>query len=397
MAGEGNKVGEVYVEIKATGAENVAKEVQKAQAMATAPGGFTQLPAWAGSAGANSTMTGGGGFSPQIKTISATTAALTEQTGAVKAAAVANEVAAAAAIKHDGGIKGMGQSLKAAVLPLNTLRQGVMSVASSFIGWGTVIAVVTGALSVGIDKLGEWGRVLDELIKKQDDVAKSNREMADQITNGPGFDVDKKMEALKKGNAEEIKLLEERLKKEGWTKEAVARAVSQRRKELDAEEAKAQESTQNEANRKAGEVEIKEYESVKARRIEMENEAGLAQLDGAAKVAEQGRLDIEKLEAEKRKQQDETIRAEYDGMIEAQGKINAAKLADATALEQKQKEAAEKQAQHAQDVARRSAQAIGEAYSKATADIMANFANQQSQSIEELAQYVKLIAEGVGR
>lgn len=421
MAGEGNKVGEVYVEIKATGAENVAKEVQKAQQMATAHGGFTSMPSWAGNVGANSTMTGGGG--PAV--IKETTAAIKEHVEAVEKLKPANNGAGDAAKKNAGGLKELSNNIKEAIAPVNALRQGFLQLIGAVAGWGAAfgILVTAGAafdrwLGETQKKIQEYQKSIAELDLDQRGLAKSTQEMLndDGYGKGPYEERLQKFQELQTKQKDlNDKFLNDRDDKERligtskeqrdkWRERDFTEFSKQQADDLAKYKEKLDNELKSEQSKAKSEKDQKEtaaFNDTVAKRKAAENEAVLAALDGAARINEQGRQEVEALEAEKLKQQDETIREEYDLWIAAtKRKYEALGAAQAEADQKKyeaDKAAEARELKRIEDAANTQAKAISEAYTKANADIMANFANAQSQSIEELGQYVKLIAEQVGR
>lgn len=384
MAGEGTKVGEVYVEIKAQGAENVAKEVQKAQQMASAPGGFTQLPAWAGSAGANSTMTDGGGPAAQIKAIGeAATAA---------APAIGNA---------SDKVQTLKERLKSTVQGLSDARQGIAAVASATLGWISTLTLVALPITMVINYLHEKRKATLEASKAIGDLNEGWQDYIRSI-NDPAFDAtESKLNEINKRLNEQKKSLDEQGQKAGWSNQRIA--AEQRAAEEEAQQArdKVRADYEEKARQRKATEEKKAYEKLQAETIAMEVAAEDEEASAIDRLNNERFRKHAELIAKQEATDDEAEKRQYQRQIEAVDRIYDKKVeAEQRAQgerERSEKEAADRQIKQAEESARRQAQAIGEAYTKATEDIMANFANQQSQSIEELAQYVKLIAEGVGR
>jgi len=425
MAGDGTKVGEVYVEIKATGADNVAKEVQKAQQMAAAPGGFTSMPAWAGSAGANSTMVGGGGPAA----IKETTAAVKEQ-----AAAVAGPMTDAVN-KADAATKKYAESKK-------SLRQEVVALRQNLLGTFGVIGAFAGAIGTvvsGFINARNAGAALNTELKNLESTSKikldfglsqaeeslrtaraeisKNRDAVNEANTGTEAFGQRMIAALSTANnagqiatgtftalktiyeeangtfADTLDTTIKKLELDNEELNVVNRiiAAEKNRTELMKEQASVREATKY----------LSDFNKEADATIAAQRKVELAELEGVARIRKQRDFDIEDLQKKKWATDDADIRRLLDMQIKSREELADAEIRIAKKSEdekeQLKKDAADRALEQAKKAAETQAKAISEAYSKATENIMANFANAQSQSIEELGQYVKLIAEGVGR
>lgn len=404
MAGDGNKVGEVYVEIKATGAENVAKEVQKAQAMATAPGGFTQLPAWAGNAGASSTMTGGGGAAA----IKETTSAVTQHADAVG--------------KADTATKKYTESKKSLRQEMVGLRQNIMGTVSIIGAFATAIGAgiqgLIGFKNAARDVSNEL-RSIDEGFKVTTTAGLSNFQTLTIAANDYYKNVQERIDLERESGTE---LLNAFLSNSKIRADITADGLKVQIADSDMLALKEQQNAatlkknlelinigeqarldllKEQASFKESAKYLGNFNKEAEATIEAQRKVELAQLEGAAKIRKQRDFDIEDLQKKKAASDDQDIRDLLDKQIKAREELAAVEVGAAQKTQDEidriKREGDARALEQAKQAANAQAQAISEAYTKATADIMANFANQQSQSIEELAQYVKLIAEGVGR
>lgn len=423
MAGDGNKVGEVYVEIKATGAENVAKEVQKAQAMATAPaltlsgsGGAARL------LGAAANTAGGGlGFSATspMADVSAW-AAVTQETNKATAAAVNfGEKAAGAGSKSVNAL----QQAKAAVSSIAGSAgfgpiPGIIARISALLGpIGLAVTTLTGGVLLfagawlkarenaarAREEIGriqlEFDKFADSLARPASDFAKTIASIEAEATKAKDnlFEQYKKEEGVFGDTAQAYERYQNERNKIDTKSDLLIRQLQQKRN-ADA----ITDSVESDAKAEQKKFENKEKNADRERQlekaladevVEMKQRALLEGLDPAAAARVEGEAAIAAVRERligtqnlEKQMLEELLRA----TIEFYGKKERAASESADKIKQDE-------IKKAQESANIQAKAISEAYSKATADIMANFANQQSQSMEEMVQYLQLIAEGAGR
>lgn len=426
MADGGNKVGEVFVEIKATGGDSIAKEVQKGQAEAAAIAQTPLLLSGSGGAsrllGAAANTAGGGlGYSATspMDDVSAW-AAVTQETNKATAAAVNfGEKAAGAGAKSVNAL----QQAKAAVSSIAGSAgfgpiPGIIARISALLGpIGLAVTTLTGGVLLFA---GAWLKARENAARAREEIGRIQLEFdkfADSLAR-PASDFAKTIATIEEEATKAKNNLFEQYKKEEGVFGDTARAYERYQNERNKIDTKSDllirqlQQKRNadaiadsvESDAKAEQKKFENKEKSVNRERDLENALVAEVTAMKQRAALEGLSPVEAARAEGEAAIG-AIRERMVGTKELEKQLLEELLQSTTEYYAKKEKVASESAdkirqdeiKKAQESARIQAQAVGEAYSKATADIMANFANQQSQSIDELAQIVKLIAEGVGR
>lgn len=417
MAGEGTKVGEVYVEIKATGADNVAKEVQKAQQMAAAP-----TLALKGNPLANAAAATAGGTIGRTNAIADVQSWAELTTETTRTAAAVNKVGEEAAKATAKASQGLQQA-KAAVSSLAGSAgfgpiPGIIARISALLGpIGLAVTTLTGGVLLFA---GAWLKARENAARAAEEINRIQiafDKFSDSLVR-PMSDFAKTVKSVEdEARAAQDKLFEQYKKEEsifGDSEKAYERYWNERNK-IEAKASLTIRQLQQQRNQDSLNDSIeaddkraqKRYESVeksveRERSLEnalveevatMKQRAALEGLDPASAARAEGKAAIEAIQ-ERMVLTKGLEKQLLDELLQATSEFYTKKEQAAAASADKIKQDEIKKAQESANI---QAKAISEAYSKATENIMANFANQQSQSLEEAVQFIKLIAEGVGR
>lgn len=406
MAGGGEEVGKVFVTIEAQGAENVAKEINRAKAMASIPvSGFTQMPAWAGNAGSSSTMTMGGGGAGPIK---ATTDAFKEQArvlGSDLPQSYKKTESAAKTLRQE--LVSVRQGIFGTVSIIGTFVTGIVAAIQGMIGFKNAardvsdslrdinegLNITTTAGQSDFDTLTKSAQKYHEQIKRGIDIEReSSTELLNALLSNSEIRADITADGLKVQIADSDMLALKEAQNNSALKEDLEdiNTLETNRLALAKERVSFKESSDY----------LKEFNKEVEATIAAQRKAELSELDGAARIRKQRDFDIEDLQKKKSVTEDNDTRELIDKQIAAREQIAAAdiRIADKTQQEKDTaaREAADREIQRAQEVAQRSAAAFVDAWQSAQRSLLDSNAGT-SKSMLQLLTKVDNIARSLGR
>lgn len=386
MAGEGTKVGEVYVEIKATGAENVAKEVQKAQTMATAPSGFMQIPSWAGSAGANSTMTMGGGGSPA------------EQIRAVEQAATA----AAPALENAGQkVVSLKDRLKASVQGLTEARQGINAIAGATLGWISTLSLVALPITMVVNYLHEKRKAALDASRALGDLTEGWQEYMKSITDPTMDEAERKIGEINKRLEDQVKQIDELGSKAGRSSSEIGADVASARADAQVARDKVRADAAEKQRQDEAKKEKAAYEKILQETRTLEMQAEDERLSDVDRVNAERFRKMGDLEDRLSRAEDEETQAAIQRQIDAINqiydyKVQKVQAAEATSLEAERK-ANEQRLEAAREQAQQVAQLYVNAANQSRSAIQAAFGGGTSSLLSEMVAKLNIIANSIQR